>query len=156
MNETSTRTHSSGAEQDTQENNDLKNRLRSEYMSSEEQQEEERQAEPLAVRRTGTGKILGGAGMVALSIILTSIFSDTKEFLVFYGLSLIGTLTIEIGVCNITLGKRWDDLSLVAKGTLCLVALVGTIATMVISLVWLPMLFGSFDNAQSAIYIKPT
>jgi len=139
-----------------QKSNDLKNRLRSEYLSEEEKEKEELQAEPSEVRRAGTGKILAGAGMTVLSIILTSSFSDTKEFLVFHGLSLVGSLTMEIGICNIAFGKRWDDLSLGVKGVLFFIALIGMIAAMVISLLWIPSLLGQFDNTQPAIRVSPT
>lgn len=115
-------------------NSDLKNRLRSQYLTAEEKQEEERQAAPSAVRGTGKGKIWSGLGMIILSTILTAVFSGRQEHFVFCGLSLVGGLTIEIGLCNLVFGKRWDDLSWLVKGLLFFVALIVMMVVMVVSL----------------------
>lgn len=116
-------------------NSDLKNRLRSQYLTAEEKQEEERQAAPSAVMGTGKGKIWSGLGMIVLSFVLTAVFSGRQEHFVFCGLSLVGAITIQLGICNMVFGKRWDDLSWIIKGLLFFFALIVMMVVMVASLI---------------------
>ena len=112
-------------------NSELRNQLRSKYMTEAEQCEINEREKPSAVKDAALSKVAGGVGLLILSLIVSLVFSSDNGYefvcLLYWGASFVGFYSIFVGLCSGTSGKEWGGFSSTTQTFIIIMSFVGTV-----------------------------